>query len=48
MDLNCDDPLNLAADLFCDDDMDTKTIAKSVKEILVAIGEDPEDIALVF
>lgn len=42
MDLNCDDPLNLAADLFCDDDMDTKTIAKSVKEILVAIGEDPD------
>ncbi len=38
---DCNDPLALAADLFCDRDMDTDTIASSVKNILLAIGEDP-------
>lgn len=47
MDINCEDPLNLAADLFCEDEMDAETIEKSVKEILLAIGEDPEREGLV-
>lgn len=47
MDINCDHPLNLAADLFCEDDLDTDKVEKSVKDILVAIGEDPEREGLV-
>ncbi len=40
---NCEDsPVYNAAELFCDSDMDTETIEKSVRDILVAIGEDPE------
>ena len=39
---DCNDPLALAADLFCDKVMDTESIAASVKDILVGIGEDPE------
>lgn len=39
--IDCNDPLALAADLFCDREMDTDTIATSVKDILLAIGEDP-------
>ncbi len=38
---DCNDPLALAADLFCQEDMDFDTIEASVKDILVAIGEDP-------
>ena len=37
---DCNDPLALAADLFCDEDMDKDTIEKSVKDILSAVGED--------
>ena len=37
---DCNDPLALAADLFCDEDMDKDTIEKSVKDILNAVGED--------
>jgi GTP cyclohydrolase I len=37
---DCNDPLALAADLFCEEDMDTATIEKSISEILTAIGED--------
>ena len=37
---DCNDPLALAADLFCDEDMDLDTIEKSVKDILNAVGED--------
>ena len=39
---NCNDPLALAADLFCDEEMDIDTIESSVENILEAIGEDPE------
>ncbi|MBM3138537.1 MAG: GTP cyclohydrolase I FolE [Chloroflexi bacterium] len=40
---NCDDsPVYSAAELFCDSEMDFDTIEKSVRDILVAIGEDPE------
>lgn len=40
---NCEDsPVYNAAELFCDSEMDTETIEKSVRDILVAIGEDPE------
>lgn len=42
MNINCDDPLALAADLFCEQPMDTDSIAEAVKEILNAIGEDSE------
>ncbi len=37
---DCNDPLALAADLFCNEDMDVETIEESVKNILNAIGED--------
>lgn len=39
---NCNDPLALAADLFCEEDMDIDSIESSVENILEAIGEDPE------
>ena len=39
---DCNDPLALAADLFCQDEMDIESIEKSVKDILVAIGEDTD------
>ncbi len=38
---DCNDPLALAADLFCEDEMDIETIEDRVKDVLVAIGEDP-------
>lgn len=38
---DCNDPLALAADLFCQEEMDIESIEASVKDILVAIGEDP-------
>lgn len=39
---NCNDPLALAADLFCEEEMDLDGIETSVKKILTSIGEDPE------
>lgn len=39
---NCYDPLALAADLFCEEEMDMDSIESSVEDILEAIGEDPE------
>jgi len=40
---NCDDsPVYNAAELFCDSEIDFEMIEKSVKDILKAIGEDPE------
>ena len=40
---NCyDQPIYDAAELFCDSEIDFKAIEKSVKQILMAIGEDPE------
>lgn len=42
MEINCDDHLKKIADLFCDTEMDFDELAKSVKKILLAIGEDPE------
>lgn len=39
---NCNDPLVLAADLFCQNEMDIESIEASVKDVLVAIGEDPD------
>lgn len=40
---NCDDsPVYNAADLFCDSEIDYETIKKSVKDILIAVGENPE------
>jgi GTP cyclohydrolase I len=37
-----DSPVYNEAELFCDSEMDIETIVKSVKDILIAIGEDPE------
>lgn len=40
---DCDDsPVYDAAELFCDSEIDFETIEKSVKDILVAVGEDTE------
>lgn len=44
---DCNDPLALAADLFCEDEMDLDTIENSVKNILNGIGEDTEREGLV-
>lgn len=38
---DCNDPLALAADLFCEEEMDLDVIEESVEMILTAIGEDP-------
>jgi GTP cyclohydrolase I len=37
---DCNDPLALAADLFCEEEMDLGAIEESVKNILSAVGED--------
>ena len=39
---DCDNPMALAADLFCEQEIDFKSIETSVTQILTAIGEDPE------
>ncbi|MDP2965135.1 MAG: GTP cyclohydrolase I FolE [Pelolinea sp.] len=40
---HCEDsPVYNAAELFCDSEIDFKTIEKSVHEILVAVGENPD------
>jgi GTP cyclohydrolase I len=40
---NCEDsPVYEAAELFCDSEIDFQAIEKSVKEILSAVGEDPD------
>jgi len=39
---DCRDPLALAADLFCEEEMDLETIEKSIENTLVAIGENPD------
>jgi len=39
---DCNDSLAVAADLFCEDEMDLETIESSVEKILEAIGEDPD------
>jgi len=44
---DCNDPLALAADLFCEEEMDLDSIEKAVSEILIGIGEDPEREGLV-
>ena len=44
---DCNDPLALAADLFCDDEMDLGVIEDSVKNILNAVGEDVDREGLV-
>jgi GTP cyclohydrolase I len=41
MDINCDDYLNNIASLFCGTEIDKDEIEKSVAEILISIGEDP-------
>jgi GTP cyclohydrolase I len=38
---NCDKPLNQAAALFCDKEIDHEAIEKATLDLLVAIGEDP-------
>lgn len=40
--MDCEDYLNQIADLFCDSEIDVEDISTSVKNILVAIGENPE------
>jgi GTP cyclohydrolase IA len=41
--MNCDDePIYVAADLICDNEMDLDSIEKSVAKIIKAVGEDPE------
>jgi GTP cyclohydrolase I len=37
---DCNDPLTLAAELFCEDEMDLDAIEKSISTVLTAIGED--------
>ncbi len=37
---DCNDPLALAADLFCEEEMDLDSIEDSVEKILTAVGED--------
>jgi GTP cyclohydrolase I len=44
---DCRDPLAQAADLFCEEEMDIKTIESSIEKILTAIGEDPSREGLV-
>ncbi len=44
---DCNDPLAQAADLFCEEEMDLDTIEDAVKDILVAVGEDPDREGLV-
>lgn len=39
---DCNDPLALAADLFCQEPIDIDAIEASVKDILVGIGENPD------
>lgn len=39
---NCDKPIFQAADLFCDTEMDFESIQTSVKQMLMAFGENPE------
>ncbi len=39
---NCDKPMNQAAALFCDKEIDHEAIKKATREILKAVGEDPE------
>lgn len=39
---NCDKPLNQAASLFCDKEIDHDAIKKATYDLLRAIGEDPE------
>lgn len=39
---DCYNPLALAADLFCSQEIDSKSIESSVTQILTAIGEDPD------
>lgn len=41
MEMYCDDHLNKIASLFCDTEIDKDEIEKSVAEILLSIGEDP-------
>jgi GTP cyclohydrolase I len=41
MENTCKDPMQEAADVFCEDEMQLDAIEKSVEDILVAIGEDP-------
>jgi GTP cyclohydrolase I len=38
----CNDVLALAADLFCDEEMDLEAIEKSIETILKSVGEDPQ------
>jgi GTP cyclohydrolase I len=38
---DCKDPLAQAAELFCEEEMDLESIEKSIKKILIGIGEDP-------
>lgn len=44
---DCNESLALAADLFCEEEMDLESIESSVGKILEAIGEDPEREGLV-
>ncbi len=39
---DCNDPLALAADLFCEEEMDLDSIEDSVRNMLIAFGEDPD------
>ncbi len=39
---DCNDSLTLAADLFCEEEMDIDAIESSIEKILEAIGEDTE------
>jgi GTP cyclohydrolase I len=44
---DCNDPLAQAADLFCEEEMNLDTIEDAVKDILVAVGENPDREGLV-
>jgi GTP cyclohydrolase I len=40
--VDCDGPLYQAAELFCNTEIDQDTIIKSTRDLLEAVGEDPE------
>ncbi len=39
---NCDTPLYQAAELFCRTEMDTEALTRAARQILEAVGEDPD------
>ena len=38
----CTDPLSVSAELFCDSELDGEKIQVAARDILTALGEDPD------